>query len=71
MSINKYLEVRLSPTVDGIKLDGASEFNVLSSIWNIDLVFDDLVEEDWNHSIDANVCGDFSAETATVVLSKL
>lgn len=70
-AVEEPLEVRLSPTVDGIELDDASEFNVLSSVWNIDLVFDDLVEEDWNHSVNANVCADFSAETATVVLSDI
>jgi hypothetical protein len=60
--------VRLSPTVDGIELDDASEFNVLSSVWNIDLVLDVFVEEDWNHAVDADVSGDFSAETAAIVL---
>lgn len=60
--------MRLSPTVDGIELDNASEFNVLSSVWNIDLVLDVFVEEDRNHAIDADVRGDFSAETAAIVL---
>ena len=62
--------MRLSPTVDGIELDDASEFNVLSSVWNIDLVLDVFVEEDWNHAVDADVRGDFSTETAAIVLSE-
>ena len=60
--------MRLSPTVDGIELDDASEFNVLSSVWNIDLVLDVFVEEDRNHAVDTDVCCDFSAETAAIVL---
>ena len=63
--------MRLSPAIDGIELDDASELDVLSSVWNVDLVLDVLVEEDGDHAVNANVCGDFSAETAAVVLIKL
>ena len=64
----KYLEVGLSPAVDGIKLDDASELNVFSCVRNVELILDVLVEVDRAESVDGNICLDFSAETAAVVL---
>ena len=58
----------LSPHVDGIELDNTSEFDVFGGVWNINLVFDVLVEENWDHAVNADVSSDFSTETAAVVL---
>ena len=61
----------LGPVVDGVEFDSALELDVLGSVLDVDLVFDDLLEVDWGHTVDDQVGLDLTTETTTVVLTNV